>query len=66
MKVSNEHLEKLKQECFKILQDHDLHPFMVQNDHQAWECFHAAKAYWMYDCGYTDSNIRTALRKIFK
>lgn len=66
MKVSNEDYNKLKLAIFTMLKDRGLHPFMVQDNKTAWDCFNLAKCHWMYDQGYNDSHINTALNRIFK
>ena len=67
MKVTKEHFERLKRECFETLKAHGLHPYMVQNSRHAWDtASKAGSPLWMYEEGYNDDHIATALKKIFK
>jgi hypothetical protein len=71
MKVTAEHFEQLQRGLIATLKAHNLHPFMVNSERHAWDCFHKAWQEGRIDGNalyrhYNDANIATAMKKIFK
>ena len=71
MKMSAEHYATLEHGLVETLRAHGLHPFMVQNERHAWDCFHKAWQEGRIDGHalyrhYTDAHLATAMKRIFK
>jgi hypothetical protein len=65
-KITGEHFTKLEADCLAVLNKHSIDRSKVQTERDRWDVMHHAKAYWLYDHGYNDNHIDTALRAIFK
>lgn len=65
MRVTKDHFERLSKEVIEVCVRYQLPIEVIQTESQRWSVFHTAKAYWMYDAGYNDAHINTALKKLF-
>ncbi len=68
MKITKEHLIKIEKDCNKIMRPFHLHTLMIKRLSYAWSVFWKSQPNinWLYDEGYTDDHIETAVRNIFK
>jgi len=71
VRVTKEHYDALGKGLVDTLLAHQMHPFMVNCERHMWDCFHMAWREKRIDGKelykhYTDANLLTAMRKIFK
>ena len=65
MKIAVEHYRRLDRDMDDALRAIHIHPASIKTMRDAWDVFALAKGYWLYDAGFNDAHIETALRHIF-